>query len=153
MKTFQRNATTHLRHGATLIEAALVTVALLSLLLGTLDMGIAVLRYNMLAEAARTGARMAIVHGSDASPEMVAWNSTLAATQIKTALGPLLAGSGVAASDFTVTVTYEQSAGTDAVKPGRPVTVVVSHNWAPIVTFLFANTVPLSATSKMIIAN
>ncbi len=154
MKTFQRKRTARLRRGATLVEAALVTVALLSLLLGTLDLGIAVLRYNMLAEAARTGARMAIVHGSDAPGEMAAWNSALAATQIKAALQPLMAGSGIAAADFTVTVTYEQAAGADAVTPGRPVTVAISHSWVPIVSFLFGNAaVPLSATSKMIIAN
>ena len=154
MRTRRLKTRTHPRRGATLVEAALVTVALLSLLLGTLDLGIAVLRYNMLSEAARTGARMAIVHGADAPSEMAAWNAATAATQIKTALEPLMAGSGVAAGDFIVTVTYEQSGGADAVKPGRPVTVLVSHNWLPIVTFLFGNAaVPLSATSKMIIAN
>ena len=146
MRAIRWKTTIDSRRGATLVEAALVTVALLSLLLGTLDLGIAVLRYNMLSEAARTGARLAIVHGSDAT-EMTTWDKGRAETEIKTALAPLLAGSG--ASDFTVTVTYDAG-----VTPGRPVTVTVQHNWVPIVSFLFGTTaVPLTANSKMIIAN
>ena len=151
MRTIRLKTKTHSRRGATLVEAAFVTVALLSLLLGTLDLGIAVLRYNMLSEAARTGARMAIVHGSDAT-EMTTWNKPGAETAIQAALVPLLAGSGM--TTFDVSVTYEQSAGVDAVTPGRPVTVAVSHNWVPIVSFLFGSTpVPLTANSRMIIAN
>lgn len=145
---------THSRRGATLVEAAIVTIVLVMLLLGTIDLGIAVLRYNMLAEAARTGARMAIVHGSDAPSEMPTWDSSLAATEITAALEPLLAASGIDTNDFSVTVTYEQVSGSDNAKPGSPVTVQIDHDWVPIMSFIFGGqAVSLTAMSKMIIAN
>ncbi len=52
------------RRGATALEMALILLFFLPLLLLMFDLGIAVFRYNVLAEAARQAARRAIVHGS-----------------------------------------------------------------------------------------
>ena len=52
------------RRGAAVLEMSLVLVLFLTLTAGTLDLGIAVFRHNLLSEAARQGARRAIVHGS-----------------------------------------------------------------------------------------
>ncbi len=134
------------------MEAAIVTPTLLVLLLGTLDLGIAVLRYNMLAEGACTGARSAIVHGSDAASELPTWTSGSAATAIHDELAPLFAAAGIQSSDFTVTVTYQQVGGADSTTPGNPVTVRIDHTWVPLMSFLFGSQ-PLTANSKMIIAN
>lgn len=57
----------------TIVEAALVFLAFLTLVLGMLDLGLAVFRNHLVCEAARQGARQAIVHGSLAPPSMVAW--------------------------------------------------------------------------------
>ena len=79
MKSQKKNRMKQLRRGATLVEAAIVLPVFLLLVFGIIELGLAVARYNMLAEVARDGARMAIVHGADAPPEMAAWNSSSAA--------------------------------------------------------------------------
>src|SRR4051812_47653674 len=52
------------RRGATLAETTLVLVAFLTLILGMLDLGLAVFRQQLVSRAARGAARLAIVHGS-----------------------------------------------------------------------------------------
>ena len=52
------------RNGVTMVEMAIVLMVFLTLVLGMLDLGIAVFRHHVIAEAARQGARQAIVHGS-----------------------------------------------------------------------------------------
>ncbi|MEX2287981.1 MAG: TadE family protein [Planctomycetaceae bacterium] len=61
------------RRGAAIIEGAIVIGVFLVILLGTLDLGLAVLRYNVLSEAARRLARSATLHGERAAPERSAW--------------------------------------------------------------------------------
>src|SRR5438067_10755530 len=56
------------RCGATLVEAGLVLGLFLTLVFGMIDLGIGVLRYHIVAEAARQGARIAIVHGNVTPP-------------------------------------------------------------------------------------
>ncbi len=51
------------RRGAAVLETALVLPAFLIITLGTLDLGVGVFRYHVLAQVARHGARQAIVHG------------------------------------------------------------------------------------------
>jgi hypothetical protein len=52
--------------GQTLVEYALVLPVLLLLLLGIMDFGIVVFKYNTIANAAREGARFGIVRAGDA---------------------------------------------------------------------------------------
>jgi Flp pilus assembly protein TadG len=47
-----------------MIEAALIILLFITIILSMIDLGVAVLRYNLLSEAARQGARQAIVHGN-----------------------------------------------------------------------------------------
>ena len=68
-----RNQRRPIRSGVTTVETATILCVLLLLLLGTLDLGIAVVRYNVLAAAARRVTREAIVHGAEAPPERPAW--------------------------------------------------------------------------------
>ena len=56
-----------------MVETAIVLSVYLMLILGTFDLGTATYRYNTLSQAARQGARQAIVHGSLASPAMTVW--------------------------------------------------------------------------------
>lgn len=51
------------RRGATLVETGLVMTVFLAIVLGMLDLGIAVLRYHMLRSAATEICRKAVVHG------------------------------------------------------------------------------------------
>jgi Flp pilus assembly protein TadG len=63
------------RSGAALVEASLMTVLFLTLVFGMFDLGIALFRMHVSSEAARQGARIAIVHGYLApnSSTMNAW--------------------------------------------------------------------------------
>jgi hypothetical protein len=56
-----------------MVEAAVVLGVFLTLLLGSLDLALAVLRSNALAEAARRLARAAIVHGEDSAAVFTPW--------------------------------------------------------------------------------
>jgi hypothetical protein len=51
------------RRGATLVEAAVSISLFLTLVVGMLDLGITLFRRHVLSQAARQGARIAIVHG------------------------------------------------------------------------------------------
>jgi Flp pilus assembly protein TadG len=66
------------RSGATIVEGAVVLALLLTLLLFTLDVGLAVLRYNGLSTAVRALARNAIVRGRLSSPEATSWGPAAA---------------------------------------------------------------------------
>jgi Flp pilus assembly protein TadG len=64
------------RRGATAVEAAIVLPVFLLIVLGALDLGIAVFHDNTLSAAARRGARQAIVHGALAAPQAISWGPT-----------------------------------------------------------------------------
>ena len=59
--------------GAVMVEMAIILNVFMLLVLGMLDLGLATYRYNTLSQAARQGARQAIVRGSLAPPAMAAW--------------------------------------------------------------------------------
>lgn len=59
--------------GAVAVESALVMSLLITTLFFILEMGLTVVRYNILSAAARAAAREAIVHGSRSSPERTPW--------------------------------------------------------------------------------
>src|SRR3954447_20628218 len=52
------------RRGGSLAEAVITTSVLLTLMIGTVDMGVAVFRMHVISEAARQGARRAICQGT-----------------------------------------------------------------------------------------
>jgi hypothetical protein len=61
------------RAGAALLEGTIVLAVFLTIIFAMFDLGLAVMRQNSLAEAARRLARTAIVHGDLAPPEHTAW--------------------------------------------------------------------------------
>ena len=78
-KTYQRIAKSnslHSRSAATVLECAFVLPIVLTMLFALLDLGIAAVRYNALAEAARRIAREVIIHGSLAPAETGTWGPT-----------------------------------------------------------------------------
>jgi Flp pilus assembly protein TadG len=58
-----RKGTSVRRRGVTMLETALIAPLVLILLVGAMDLGIAVYTNNTLAEAVRAGTRYAAVHG------------------------------------------------------------------------------------------
>lgn len=69
----RRHGRRHPRGGAAIVEGAIVLGVFLAMLLGTLDLGLAMLRKTVVTEAARRLAREAITHGSMAGPEDAVW--------------------------------------------------------------------------------
>lgn len=123
----------HRRQGATLVETAITLSAFLMLVLGMLDLGIGVLRYNTLAAAARMGGRAAIVHGSLAPPELAAWDNQTGTDGVSAVILPLLNAEGIQDESITVAVTYADGPdkGTTPNDPGDTVTVQVSVPYKP----------------------
>ena len=157
------------RRGTTLLEAALTIMTLLMLILGTIDLGVAVSRQQVLSQAAREGVRKAIVHGSLAKS---GWNGgpwgppssyptltdvpnstyTVAADSssdyIALAIKPYLAN--MDPSQVTITVKWVD--GSNVAE--KRVRVTLSTTWQPLVFFVFGNqSVALSASSTMPIAH
>jgi TadE-like protein len=134
-----------------------VVLALLIIILGMLDLGLAVFQYHVVSEAARQGARLAIVHGQMAPSGWNggSWGTTTinqsantTGTPIVDEIKPLLVG-----LDLTqTTIKAEWLDGSNA--PENRVRVTVSTTYQPCVTFIFGNTsINLSASSTMPIAH
>jgi TadE-like protein len=143
------------RRGVTTVEAALVFLTFLILVLGMLDLGLAVFRNHLVCEAARQGARQAIVHGSLVPSAMGVWGpdpvGPVPATDpqaLAQAVQPFLA-------DFdpgTVTVQARWLDGGNA--PGQRVQVTVDATYPLLLPSLVGvPSLSLHASSTMAIAH
>src|SRR5687768_12980474 len=130
------------RRGGALVEAALVLPVFLLIVLGMIDLGVAISRNNALAQAARHGARQAIVHGKMAP---AGWNGgpwgpatvTVSASDagpIASAIRPHL--SSLDANTATITVTWPDGNNESDSK----VRVTVTTTFQPITTYVFNTT-------------
>jgi hypothetical protein len=144
------------RRGATLAETAVVLNVFLILVLGMLDLGIGVLRYNAVAHAARQGARQAMLHGSFAPSNVQGgpWGPTPINTTgdsgvpIAAALEQYL----FTCDPDTTTIKVEWPDGSNL--PGKRVRVTVSTPYHPMMSFIFGNpSITLQATSIVQIAH
>jgi Flp pilus assembly protein TadG len=122
--------------GATLVESSLVLLLAITVLLGVLEVGRLMLAYATLAQAARAGARYAIVHrasGPSANPSDVVQVVTDLTTLAGMPPGP----------NLTVTVTYPSGTNTIA----SPVSVSAAYAYAPLWSYL-PFSVTLGSTSQ-----
>jgi hypothetical protein len=134
-----------------------VVTVFLILALGAVDLGVAVLRQHVLAEAARQGVRQAIVHGERApagwkgGPWGPSTYGPIAATDSDAkaqAIAPYLGGMDPAA--VQVTVTWPD--GSNAVE--KRVRVTLTTTWTPMLGFIVGNpSVTLTGSSTMQIAH
>jgi Flp pilus assembly protein TadG len=148
----QRKATP--RSGAVMVETAIILSVYLLLIIGTFDLGIATFRYNTISQAARQGARKAIVHGKLAPPTMAPWgpatyNGTASDGSVfAQAVSPMLAGFPL--NNFAIKVEWLD--GDNLVQQRVRFTVSTTHQ--PILTSVFSNSsYPQSAASTMPIAH
>ena len=91
----------HARHGAVMVEMALVLPLFLMLVLGIIEFGRAMMIANLVTNAAREGARMAVLDGSTN-------------TEVNNAVESFLQsaiGQGVSTSDIDVTITVTAAPG------------------------------------------
>ena len=132
---------------------AIVMVIFLTLVLGMLDMGVAVFRYHVLAEVARVGARHAIVHGEMAD-KLGPWGPT----SYKGPLGgahpiPQTLQSSLGTMDLSaVTLDAEWLDGNNLLEDRVRVTATMPYT--PLMGFIFGNTpITLRGSSTMPIAH
>lgn len=136
-----------------MLETALVLTTFLILAAGTLDLGVGVFRYHVLAQVARHGARQAVVHGEMADvlgewgPGSIDVPATANGIPIVQAIQPMMVS-----FDLDQTrVLVDWLDGTNEV--GHRVQVTVTTPYTPILTFVLGGQRTLSATSTMRIAH
>jgi Flp pilus assembly protein TadG len=135
-------------HGQSLVEFGLVSFLLVMLLLGVVEIGRMVLVYTTVANAARAGARYAIVHGT---------NNPVTTTQIQTVVKNFLSTAPVDTSraGLTINVTYpgdpSKSPSAGCTDPGCRVTVTTTYPYDPFVTYFPWPAINLSSTSQGVI--
>ncbi len=91
----------HARRGAAMVEMALVLPVFLMIILGIIEFGRAMMISNLVTNAAREGARMAVLDGS---------TNTDVTSAIETFLQSAI-GSGLSTSDIDVTITVTAAPG------------------------------------------
>jgi len=137
---------------------AIVLMVFLILVFGMLDLGIAVLRYHQLSQAARQGAREAIVHGKLANvpPSLVPWGPGPYSGRVSDAGHPLVAAIEPSLVGFDLSQVWVdvQWIGGNDPRQGHRARVTVSAPYQPIMLFIFrTDPFTLSATSTMAIAH
>jgi Flp pilus assembly protein TadG len=141
--------TTPRHSGQSLVEFSLVCVMLCLIMLGVLEMGRMVLVYGTVANAARAGARYAVVHGSSRATGTGAANASGPSSnpaQVLTVIRNFASAAPLTTSKLIISVTYPGSSNA----PGQLVTVSVIYPYDPLVTYL-PWTVRLGSTTQGVI--
>ena len=138
--------------GSSSVEFSLIAVMFVMLLLGVIEMGRMILVYTTIAQAAKAGARYAIVHGgfrtgTGASGPSGPGNTT----QIETVVQNFASAGSVDTANppLTTAVTYP-ICGTN--QPGCPVQVTVTYAFTPMLGYFNSMlSMTLSSTSEGVI--
>lgn len=134
-----------------MVEFALVSVLLVMVLLGVVEMGRMILVYTTMANAARAGSRYAIVHGLDRASGTAADGQsgpTCPCSEVNTVVTNFASAGLLDTSKLTITVAYPDSS--NAI--GSRVDVTVAYQYDPIVGYFSSVLSPnLSSTSEGII--
>jgi Flp pilus assembly protein TadG len=118
--------------GSTLIEFSLVVFMFIIVLFGVVEMGRMVLVYTTMANAARAGARYAIVHGGDQTASGVNGPSGPGnTTQVQTVVRNFASAGLLDPTRLTITVTYPNGVNS----AGSPVSVTVTYPYDPFVSY------------------
>ena len=126
------------RRGQTLTEFALVLTAFLLITFGIIQVSRAIYSYTFVSNAARDATRYASVNGSKSQNPV---KSGDVQTFVKNE------SPGLDSSQLTVNTTW-----TPDNNPGSTVNVVVTYNFALFVPFFGQVTIPVGATSQMVIS-
>jgi Flp pilus assembly protein TadG len=114
--------------GSTLVEFSLIAFMFIIVLLGVVEMGRMVLVYTTVANAARAGARYAIVHGVN---QTVSSSGPTNTTAVQTVAKNFASAGLVNISLVVVTVNYPNGNN----NAGSPVSVTVSYPYDPLVSY------------------
>ncbi len=146
------------RRGAAVVEMSIILLTFLVLTMGMLDMGIGVFRYHIVAQAARFGARRAIVHG-DRATQLGSWGTAMIdvvanangipiVDGVDDGIAPMLVGCDLSQTRILV----EWLEGGNSFE--QPVRVTITSPYTPLFSFIFPiTTINLTASSTMGIAH
>src|SRR5439155_20029157 len=118
----------HGDEGSSLVEFALITFMFIIVLLSVVEMGRMVLVYTTMANAARAGARYAIVHGGDRTGSGATGPSGPGSTtQVQTVVTNYAKAGLLDTSRLNITVSYPDLSN----KAGKRVSVSVPYQYEP----------------------
>jgi hypothetical protein len=142
--------------GQALFEVLVSLIVFITMLLAVIQMGLAAYSYHYISEAAREGARWAMVRGSACTSFTTACPAAL--TDIQNYVTGL-AYPGITASAMTVTASWcgptsstppACSTGTNA--PGQIVRVAIQYKFPVGIPFVPSSTITMNAMSQMVIS-
>jgi Flp pilus assembly protein TadG len=115
-------------HGQAAIEFSLVVLLMVIVVFGVIEVGRLALIYNTLADAARAGARYAIVHGSYSGSPSGLGNTSAVETQVTNI-------TSIAGLSVTPTVSYPNAGTGDSSGnlTGDRVSVTASYSYVPVI--------------------
>ncbi len=122
------------QRGDSLLEFALMSAVFFMTIFGVTEFGRAIFDYNVVANAARDGARWAIVRGYTSS-------SPADEVAVKTYVRTRVYG-----MNANVTTTWSPDN-----KPGGVVSVTVSTNFTPLTSYIPIGTIAIRSTAQMVI--
>lgn len=119
-------------HGSALVEFSLIAFMFIVVLIGVVELGRMLLVYNTLANAARAGARYAIVHGGERTGTGSDGPSGPGSvSQVQTVVEDYASAGLLNTSDLTVNVSYPDSSNA----AGSRVSVTVTYPFTPMVSY------------------
>jgi len=118
--------------GQTLVEFSLVAVMFIVMLFAVVEMSRMILVYTTISNAAKAGARYAIVHGADRSGSGADGPSGPGSTtEVETVAKNYAAAGLLNTSNVNVAVSYGAGGNT----PGSTVTVSVTYTYDPLIRY------------------
>ena len=129
------------RRGQAMVEMALVIVLLVILIFGMTEFGRAMYTKNTLNNAARAGARVAVVTPGSSYPTLAATDvdcSTTPTNTIYAAVCKGISGGGIQDRTVTVTIDIRNPAGASQTSPATAytITVTVQSSFVPVLTLM-----------------
>jgi Flp pilus assembly protein TadG len=173
--TFRRKFVLTIRHvqdqrgadgerGSAIMETALSMLVLLSVIFGLFELSLAAYSFHFVSNAAREGARYAMVRGSTAGAACATYNTTYcnASGANITSYVQSIALPAISTSSTVMTVNTAWTAFTGGNtcpaspapcnSPGNLVTVTVTYNFPLSIPFIPAANIPMTSHSAMIIS-
>ena len=117
--------------GSSLVEFALISFMFVIVLAGVVEMGRMVLVYNTIANAAREGARYAIVHGADQKVSPSGPGNPCTCPDVQTVVKNFASAGLLNTDSLTITVSYPDGSNT----AGSHVSVKVTYPYDPFVNY------------------
>jgi Flp pilus assembly protein TadG len=140
--------------GSSIVEFAVGSILLLTILFGIMSMCFAFYSYNVVSESAREAARYAIVRGSACNSFA---DCKVTSTQLKT-YAQNLGFPGINPGNLNATATWAAYPGgvcqpsASCNNPGNQVTVTVTYNFPLNIPFVPSRTLAMSNTAAMVIS-